>query len=85
MKHLNDDRLGRCLDRLFEGIDRSLIMELVKHVIRHFDLSLDELHNDSTTVTFHGAYDDASWSLDCVTACPLWGLRGATTKIIVLI
>ena len=59
MKHLNDDRLGRCLDRLFEGIDRSLIMELVKHVIRHFDLSLDELHNDSTTVTFHGAYDDA--------------------------
>jgi transposase len=59
MKHLNDDRLGRCLDRLFAGIDRSLIMELVKHVIRHFDLSLDELHNDSTTVTFHGAYDDA--------------------------
>jgi transposase len=59
MKHLNDDRLGRCLDRLFEGIDRSLIMELVKHVIGYFDLSLDELHNDSTTVTFHGAYDDA--------------------------
>ncbi len=59
MKHLNDDRLGRCLDRLFEGIDRSLIVELVKHVIGHFDLSLDELHNDSTTVTFHGAYDDA--------------------------
>ena len=59
MKHLNDDRLGRCLDRLFEGMDRSLIMELVKQVIRRFDLSLDELHNDSTTVTFHGAYDDA--------------------------
>lgn len=59
MKHLNDDRLGRCLDRLFEGMDRSLIMELVKQVIQRFDLSLDELHNDSTTVTFHGAYDDA--------------------------
>jgi transposase len=59
MKHLNDDRLGRCLDRLFAGLDRSLIMELVKHVIGHFGLSLDELHNDSTTVTFHGAYDDA--------------------------
>ena len=59
MKHINDDRLGRCLDRLFEGIDRSLMMELVKHVIRRWDLSLDELHNDSTTVTFHGAYDNA--------------------------
>jgi transposase len=59
MKHLNDDRLGRCLDRLFAGIDRALIMELVKHVIGHFGLSLEELHNDSTTVTFHGAYDDA--------------------------
>ncbi len=60
MKHLNDDRLGRCLDRLFLGMNRSLIMDLVKHVIQHFELSLDELHNDSTTVTFHGGYTDAA-------------------------
>jgi transposase len=76
MQHLNDDRLGRCLDRLFVGMDRSLILELVKHVIRQFGLSLDELHNDSTTVTFHGAYDDAlvpGWRQGLPTLGITWG------------
>lgn len=59
LKHLNDDRIGRCLDRLFEGMDKSLIVNVVRHVIREFDLRLDELHNDSTTVTFQGAYTGA--------------------------
>ena len=59
LKHLNDDRIGRCLDRLFEGMDKSLIISVVRHVIREFDLRLDELHNDSTTVTFQGAYTGA--------------------------
>jgi len=59
LKHLNDDRIGRCLDRLFEGMDKSLMINLVLHVIQEFDLRLDELHNDSTTVTFQGAYTGA--------------------------
>jgi transposase len=56
---LHDDRLGRCLDRMFEGIGPTLIMAVVRHVIREFTVGLDELHNDSTTVSFYGAYDDA--------------------------
>jgi transposase len=56
---LHDDRLGRSLDRMFEGIGPALIMAVVRHVIREFAISLDELHNDSTTVSFYGAYDDA--------------------------
>ena len=59
LKHLNDDRIGRCLDRLFEGLGSALVMSVVRHVIQEFQLSLDELHNDSTTVTFQGAYDGA--------------------------
>jgi transposase len=59
LSRLHDDRLGRSLDRMFEGIGPSLIMAVVRHVIREFDLSLDELHNDSTTVSFYGAYDQA--------------------------
>lgn len=59
LKHLNDDRIGRCLDRLFDGLSSSLVMSVVRHVIQEFDLNLDELHNDSTTVTFQGAYDGA--------------------------
>ena len=56
---LHDDRLGRGLDRMFEGIGPTLIMAVVRHVIQEFAISLDELHNDSTTVSFYGAYDEA--------------------------
>ena len=59
LARLHDDRLGRSLDRMFEGIGPTLIMAVVRHVIKEFAISLDELHNDSTTVSFYGAYDDA--------------------------
>jgi transposase len=58
--HLNDDRVGRCLDRLFDSDIASLTLSLVAHAVREFAVELDELHNDSTTVTFHGAYDEAA-------------------------
>jgi transposase len=57
---LNDDRVGRCLDRLFQSDITSLVLALVTHVVREFQVDLDELHNDSTTITFHGAYADAA-------------------------
>lgn len=57
--HLNDDRVGRCLDRLFDSDIPSLTLSVVAHAVREFAVELDELHNDSTTVTFHGAYDEA--------------------------
>src|SRR5436305_4600438 len=59
LSRLHDDRLGRCLDRMFEGIGPTLIMAVVRHVIKEFSITLDELHNDSTTVSFYGAYDEA--------------------------
>src|SRR3954449_8652688 len=59
LSRLHDDRLGRCLDRLFEGIGPTVIMAVVRQVIREFAVSLEELHNDSTTVSFYGAYDQA--------------------------
>src|SRR3954469_5559254 len=59
LSRLHDDRLGRCLDRMFEGIGPTLVMAVVRHVIREFKVGLEELHNDSTTVSFYGAYDAA--------------------------
>ena len=56
---MHDDRLGRSLDRMFEGVGPTLIMAVVRQVIQEFAISLDELHNDSTTVSFYGAYDEA--------------------------
>lgn len=59
IEHLNDDRIGRCLDRVAASLDTNLIMDVVAHVVTEFNLSLDELHNDSTTVTFSGDHPTA--------------------------
>jgi len=60
LDHLNDDRVGRCLDRLFTANVAELTLDVVRHVVKEFDVSLDELHNDSTTVSFYGAYENAA-------------------------
>lgn len=56
---LNDDRVGRCLDRLFDADCPSLVLAITRHVVEEFGVDLSEIHNDSTTITFSGAYDDA--------------------------
>jgi transposase len=56
---LNDDRMGRCLDRLFQSDCSSLALAVVAHAVTEFDVDPEELHNDSTTVTFFGQYADA--------------------------
>jgi transposase len=56
---LNDDRVGRCLDRLFDADIPTLVLAVVVHAVDEFSVDLDELHNDSTTITFHGDYETA--------------------------
>jgi transposase len=56
---LNDDRIGRALDRLFDADRAALLTEFVVGMVRTFELTLDELHNDSTTVTLEGEYPEA--------------------------
>lgn len=56
---LNDDRVGRGLDRLFDADIPSLTLAVVAHAVGEFGVDLDELHNDSTTITFHGDYETA--------------------------
>jgi transposase len=57
---LNDDRAGRCLDRLFQNDCGSLALTVATHAVAEFGVGLDQLHNDSTTITFHGDYPDAT-------------------------
>jgi transposase len=56
---LNDDRVGRALDSLFDADVAALALDVAAHAVSEFDVTLDELHNDSTTVTFHGDYENA--------------------------
>ena len=59
LSQLNDDRIGRSLDRLFDTDRNAVLTDLVLHLIKEFDVPLQQLHNDSTTLTFHGRYPDA--------------------------
>jgi len=51
---LNDDRVGRALDKLFAADVPALVLAVARHVVQEFGVSLDELHNDSTTVSSGG-------------------------------
>lgn len=53
---LGDDRLGRALDRLYRADRASLLTALVVHAVQEFNIDLTQMHNDTTTVTFAGAY-----------------------------
>ena len=55
---VNDDRLGRALDRLFAADPRTLTTRVVVHMVEEFGLDLSRCHQDSTSVTFSGVYKE---------------------------
>ena len=56
---LNDDRIGRALDRLFEADRSAMLTDFVVHMVEEFKIELEQFHNDSTTLTLHGEYPEA--------------------------
>jgi hypothetical protein len=57
---LNDDRVGRALERLFDADRASLLTAVVLRAVNHFDVDVTQLHNDSTSISLHGAYREAT-------------------------
>ena len=55
-EQLNDDRLGRALERLTEHAG-DIQAALVLKAIEHFDLDVTQIHYDLTTVELYGAYE----------------------------
>jgi len=55
-EHLGDDALGRALDRLFQSDRASLMTALVVQAAKAFDIRTNQIHNDSTSIKFCGAY-----------------------------
>jgi transposase len=53
---VGDDRLGRALDRLFAADRATLQTRIVLAVMNGFELSMDRIHNDTTSVMVRGAY-----------------------------
>jgi transposase len=56
VEQLNDDRLGRALERLNEHAG-DIQAALVLKAIEHFELDVTQIHYDLTTVELYGAYE----------------------------
>lgn len=57
---VNDDRVGRALEALFDADRASLLTELLLGVVTEFGVDTAELHNDSTSISVSGVYRDAT-------------------------
>jgi len=62
--YINDDRIGRALEKLFDTDRASLMTEIVLKAVREFGLKMDQFHNDSTSITFYGGYEDANGTIN---------------------
>jgi Domain of unknown function (DUF4277) len=56
---VNDDRVGRALDALFDADRASLLTAVMLAAISEFGIDTARLHNDSTSISVHGGYRDA--------------------------
>jgi transposase len=54
---IGDDRLGRALERLFDADRATLQTEIVLKIIKAFDLKMDQIHNDTTSISAYGVYE----------------------------
>lgn len=52
----HDKRLGASLDAIYKSNRHTILSELSGRIIAKHEIATDIIHNDSTTVTFKGAY-----------------------------
>lgn len=55
-EHINDDALGRCLDKLYEDGVSPLYQDLAERVVKYLGLPCDLVHLDSTSFHVDGEY-----------------------------
>jgi len=56
---VNDDRVGRALETLFDADRASLLTAVVLAAVREFGIDTAQLHNDSTSISVSGVYHGA--------------------------
>jgi len=69
-EHLHDDTIGRALDRLFFADRSALLTEVVVTAGRRFEISWQEMHNDTTSIRFTGQYSAAQGRRICGRRAP---------------
>lgn len=54
---LNDDAVGRCLDRIFDTGTGQILTAVALRALKLFDIDTSHVHHDTTSVTLYGDYD----------------------------
>jgi len=57
-KHLNDDRLGRVLDKLYLTGLEDIFLSISLKVIKQFSIGVESLHLDSSSLSVEGEYEN---------------------------
>ncbi len=55
---VGDDRLGRALECLFDADRSTLQTQIVLFVLKSFELKMDQIHGDTTSITLAGNYNE---------------------------
>lgn len=63
-EHLNDDRLGRVLDILWEKGLSNIFMSVALTLVKKYDISVETLHLDRSSFHVHGEYNNRHSSED---------------------
>lgn len=59
-QHLNDDRLGRVLDSLYQTGITSVFLAICLEAVKRFDISCEQAHLDATSMSVSGEYAQSS-------------------------
>lgn len=54
---LNDDAVGRCLDRIFDTGTGQILTAVTLRAAKLFDIDTSHVHHDTTSVTLYGDHD----------------------------
>jgi len=54
---LNDDALGRMLDKLYAAGLGNMFMQICTQAIAKYDIAYKRIHGDTTTISFYGEYE----------------------------
>jgi transposase len=57
VSQLNDDAVGRVLDRLYEAGTNKILSAVALHAVRLFDLDTSHVHHDTTSHSVYGDYE----------------------------
>lgn len=63
-KHLNDDRLGRALDKYYQTGTTKLFTAIALKAAHKFQVKMNSIHLDGSSMYVHGAYKNESEAIN---------------------